>query len=285
MSAGCMRWVLSHAVRAVCGVSPGSRAPAPWLLERSDRSNTLAASWSRSPFSTAVDGTELTPAPKGKKHNPKVNAQISNVGHKIPQRHVELMSKEGENLGTMHRADVIKILQEQGLKLVLLNGNTDPPVYQLMSGKQIHQEQLKVREQKKAKPDQVQLKELSLSSGITSNDLTTKLKQAEIWLEKKNHVKVTVRVGRGQSAVDLDKTLEQMVEQVETSVSFVSAPQIIREGRAATCIFRQASAKEVAQRNKKSAAPPPSAAAGSMSAQSDAPPVGTTDTTEGAAQQ
>lgn len=51
----------------------------------------------------------------------------------------------------MHRADVIRIMDEQGLKLVLLSELKDPPVYQLMSGKQIHEEQLKLRDKQKAK--------------------------------------------------------------------------------------------------------------------------------------
>ncbi|TNN48223.1 Caspase-8 [Liparis tanakae] len=43
------------------------------------------------------------------------------------------------------------ILDEQGLKLVLLSESKDPPVYRLMSGKQTHEEQLKLREKQKAK--------------------------------------------------------------------------------------------------------------------------------------
>lgn len=61
------------------------------------------------------------------------------------------MSETGEDMGSMHRADVIRIMDEQGLKLVLLSEHKDPPVYQLMSGKQIHEEQLKLREKPKAK--------------------------------------------------------------------------------------------------------------------------------------
>lgn len=54
-------------------------------------------------------------------------------------------------MGTMHRADVIRILDEKGLKLVLLSEHKDPPLYQLMTGKQIHEEQLKLREKQKSK--------------------------------------------------------------------------------------------------------------------------------------
>lgn len=49
----------------------------------------------------------------------------------------------------------------------------------------------------------VQIKELTFTSGIASHDLTTKLKQAESWLEKKHHVRMTLRSGRRDSAVNL----------------------------------------------------------------------------------
>ena len=152
MSAGCVRWMLSHTVRAVCGSSScGYWTPASRLTICSERSNIIASSWRWSPFSTGGDDTEQTAAPKKKKPDPRGHATISAVGRKIPQREIQVISETGENLGIMHRADVIRVMDEQGLKLVLLSERKDPPVYRLMSGKQIHEEQLKLREKQKAK--------------------------------------------------------------------------------------------------------------------------------------
>ncbi|XP_071324118.1 translation initiation factor IF-3, mitochondrial isoform X2 [Trachinotus anak] len=286
MSAGCMRWVLNHTLRAVCGVRPGHQTPASRFLNCSERWNITAASWSQCPFSTAVDNTEQTSAPKKKKPVPRANATISNVGHKIPQRYVQLMSETGEDLGTKHREHVIRIMNEQGLKLVLLNAHKDPPVYQLMTGKQIHQEQLKLREKQKAKQAAVQVKELTFSCGIASHDLTTKLKQVESWLEKKHHVRITLRSGHNKPADNLDTTLEQMVQQIEVMVGFVSPPKVKHDGRAAMCVIRPPSAKELSQKgksnNNKASQPDGS---GSNTTQSDASPVGTTDTAEASPQQ
>lgn len=184
----------------------------------------------------------------------------------------------------MHRADVIRIMDEEGLKLVLLSENKDPPVYQLMSGKQIHEEQLKMREKKKEKGAPVQVKELSFSSGIASHDLATKLKQVENWLEKKHHVRITVRAGHGEPAVNLDATLEQIVEKMEVMVGFVSKPKVIRDGQAAMCILRPPSAKELSQKGENKAAVPQPASSTSKATQSEASPVGSTDTTEGSVQ-
>lgn len=151
MYAGCVRWMLSHTVKAVCSGSLGYRIPASRFLICTERSNTIAATRRWSPFSTAVDDTEPTPEPKKKKHDPRAHTTITSVGRKIPHRLIQVISETGENMGTMHRADVLKLMAENGLKLVVLNEHQDPPVYRLMTGKQIHEEQLKLREKQKAK--------------------------------------------------------------------------------------------------------------------------------------
>lgn len=285
MSAGCVRWLLSRTVRAVCGGSPGYSTAACRLSICSERSNAIASSWRWSPFSTAVDDTEQTPAPKKKKQDPRTHGTINTVGRKIPERQIQVISDTGENLGTMHRADVIRIMDEQGLKLVLLSEHKDPPVYRLMSGKQIHEEQLKLREKHKAKAAPVQVKELTFSSGIAAHDLSTKLKQVESWLEKKHHVRITLRSGRGAPAVDLDTNLEQIVQQMEVMVGFVSKPKAIRDGRAAMCILRPPSAKELSQKEKNKTADLQTAKSSLKAAESTTSPVGNMDTTEGSIQQ
>ncbi|XP_068432946.1 translation initiation factor IF-3, mitochondrial [Clinocottus analis] len=286
MSAGCVRWMLSHTARAVYGGSRGYWTAASRFTTPGERSNVIASSWRWSPFSTAVDDTEQTLTPKKKnKHDPKAHATISAVGRKIPHRQIQVISETGENLGTKHRADVIKIMDERGLKLVLLSESKDPPIYRLMSGTQIHEEQMKLREKQKAKAAPMQVKELTFTSVIGDHDLATKMKQVESWLEKKNHVRITLRSGRRGPAVDLDTTLEQIVQQMEVMVGFVSKPKVIRDGQAAMCILRPPSAKELKQKNQDAAPQTDDSTSSFTETETPAPPVSNTDTTEGTIQQ
>lgn len=151
MLAGCVRGMLSRSIRAACALNPGGHTPVFTLVTWTGRSNADARSWGSSPYCTAVEDCEQTSEPKKKKHDPRGGATIGSVGRKIPQRQIHVISEAGESLGTMHRADVIKLMDEKGLKLVLLSERQDPPVYRLMSGKQMHEEQLKQREKQKAK--------------------------------------------------------------------------------------------------------------------------------------
>lgn len=85
------------------------------------------------------------------KQDPRARQTVGNVGRKIHHRHLLLLSETGENLGTFHRADVIRMMEEKQLKLVVVNEKADPPVFRLMTGKQIHEEQMKLREKMKSK--------------------------------------------------------------------------------------------------------------------------------------
>ncbi|XP_008276574.1 translation initiation factor IF-3, mitochondrial [Stegastes partitus] len=284
MSAGCVRFVLNQAVRTVCGGGPVCWTPASRFTICCERFNITAASWRWSPFSTEVQDAEQTPEPK-KKKGPRAHNSISSVGRKIAHRQLQVISEAGENLGTLHRGDVIRMMDEKGLKLVLLNENKDPPVYQLMNGKQIYEEQLKRREKQTAKAASVQVKELAFSHGIGPQDLSTKLKQVESWLEKKHHVKITLQAAHKAPAVNMDTALEQMVEQMGIMVGFVSPPKVIRNGRAATCIIRLLSAKELSRQKQNKASESPSVSSTSKASQSETPPVTSTDTAEGSAQQ
>uniref|UniRef100_A0A4W5P1F6 Mitochondrial translational initiation factor 3 n=1 Tax=Hucho hucho TaxID=62062 RepID=A0A4W5P1F6_9TELE len=125
-----------------------------------------------------------------KKQDPRARA-IGSLGRKIQQRHLQVISETGENMVTMHRADVLRLMDENGLKLVPQR-KQDPPVYRLMTGKQIHEAQLKLGEKQKAK---TAVKELTFSSDIGNHDLLTKLRQVQNWLDKKHHVRITLRTG------------------------------------------------------------------------------------------
>lgn len=83
---------------------------------------------------------------------PKRKAAFGSVGRRIPYRILHVINQDGESLGNMHRAEALKLMDQHDLKLVLLRENAEPPVYRLMTGQQIHEEQLKRAEKKKAGP-------------------------------------------------------------------------------------------------------------------------------------
>ncbi|XP_051909279.1 translation initiation factor IF-3, mitochondrial isoform X2 [Hippocampus zosterae] len=250
MAAGCVRQMLCHGVQIMYGRNSGSFAPALRILRSNQKTSAFTYPWRWSPFCSEVDTLNQTAAVKKKKRDPRARTTITSVGRKIPERQIQVISETGDNLGVLHRAEALRIMDERDLKLVLLNERQEPPVYRLMSGKQIHEEQMKMWEKQKTKAVPVQVKELTFSSSIAPHDLTNKLKQVENWLDKKHHVRITLRAPRKESVNDLDQNLEQMVQQMEVMVGFVSKPKVTREGQAAMCVLRPPSAKELSKRDK-----------------------------------
>lgn len=275
MSAGCLRWLLH---RAIAGGSPGlCWASLPSSIRYTDRSSAFTFFLSRAALCTAVEDTQPTPTPK-KKQSELNNAYLRIRSRMIPHHHIQLIGENGDDMGTMHRTDVIRLMDERGLKLMPINQNTDPPIYRLLSGRQFHEEQLKLREKKKKKPAPVQVKELTFSIGIATHDLSIKLKHAESWLEKKHHVRITLRSSRN-STDDLDTTLKSVLQQLKVDFGFVSQPTATQNGQAVMCILRPPSAKELAQKSKKTEP------AESSSESSSTSPVSKKDTTETSEQQ
>lgn len=152
MSSGCVRWLLSQRMSSlvVDGVTYCTSATRLGMCVV--RSGITASSCLWAPFCTDAGNSVKVPVEKKKKTlDPHARATITAVGRKIPQRQIQVISDMGEDMGTMHRSDVIRIMDEKGLKLVLLSEHKDPPLYKLMTGKQIHEEQLKLREKQKSK--------------------------------------------------------------------------------------------------------------------------------------
>lgn len=196
---------------------------------------------------TEAEKVELEPEKTKKKQDPNAKKTFGSVGRQIPHRIIHLIDDNKQDLGNMHRADVIRIMDERGLKLVLLGETADPPVYRLMSGKQIHEEQLRLKERQKAssKGGAVQIKELSFSAGIAKHDIETKTKQILQWIEKKHHVRITVVKGSSAEAADKMVVLEQIVESMPGNAACVYKPKLIKDGRAAMCVLRPMSEKEL----------------------------------------
>ncbi|XP_074072260.1 translation initiation factor IF-3, mitochondrial isoform X2 [Macrotis lagotis] len=178
---------------------------------------------------------------------------FGNVGRKIGHRILQLLDSNGNNLGMMHRAEVIRLMEEQNLRLVLRKDNADPPVYQLMKGSQIHEEQLRLREKEKVqlKAGPPQLKELTFSSNIAQHDLDTKIKHIQQWIEKKYQVQITVKKGKTTVPEDnMEELFNNILKTLPEIATFASKPKVTRGGKAATCVFRHLSNKEMNEYRK-----------------------------------
>ena len=114
------------------------------------------------------------------------------INERIRSSSVRLISAEGEQLGILSIRDAIQVAREDGLDLVEVAPNSDPPVCRVMDyGKFRYQASKKVQEARK-KSRGGQMKEIKLRPHTEDHDLGFKIKNLKKFLEKKHRVKITV---------------------------------------------------------------------------------------------
>ena len=118
---------------------------------------------------------------------PKANERI-----RSPQ--VQVISSDGKNLGTLATQEAINIAKQEGLDLIEISPNANPPVCKIIDiGKYKYDLQKKANKAKK-KQKIINLKEIKLRPVTEIHDYNFKIKNAQKFLEKGDKVKFTVKL-------------------------------------------------------------------------------------------
>ena len=121
-----------------------------------------------------------------KSRGPKAN-------HRINSLEVQVISREGENLGILSIKEALYLAKQEGLDLIEISPNAKPPVCKIIDmGKYKYDLQKKANKAKK-KQKISELKEIKLRPGTEIHDYNFKIKNAQKFLSKKDKVKFTVR--------------------------------------------------------------------------------------------
>ena len=115
------------------------------------------------------------------------------ANNRINALEVQVISHDGNNLGILKTNDAIKLAKEEGLDLIEISPNANPPVCKIIDiGKYKYDLQKKANKAKK-KQKVVELKEIKLRPVTEIHDYSFKIKNAKGFLEKGNKVKFTVK--------------------------------------------------------------------------------------------
>jgi translation initiation factor IF-3 len=127
---------------------------------------------------------------------------------------VRLISAEGQQLGILPIKEALEVAKDEGLDLVEVAPNSDPPVCRIMDyGKFKYKASKKVQEARK-KSKAFQLKEIKLRPNTEDHDLGFKLRNIKRFLDNKNRVKVTVFFrGREMAHMDIGRVLLNRVAE------------------------------------------------------------------------
>jgi len=161
---------------------------------------------------------------RSKPQGPKANERIRALD-------VQVIGSNGSNVGILPLVKAIELAKEEGLDLIEISPNANPPVCKIMDmGKYKYDLQKKANIAKK-KQKIVSLKEIKLRPGTDVHDYNFKIKNAKKFLTKKDKVKFTVRFkGREMQHIQLGKDLmKRIIEDVKEVGKIETHPKF--EGR------------------------------------------------------
>ena len=133
---------------------------------------------------------------RSKPQGPKFNERIRALD-------VQVINSDGQNLGAMPLNKAIELAKQEGLDLIEISPNANPPVCKIMDmGKYKYDLQKKANQAKK-KQKTVSLKEIKLRPGTETHDYNFKIKNAKKFISKGDKVKFTVDPSPEKESLDI----------------------------------------------------------------------------------
>ena len=115
------------------------------------------------------------------------------INERIRALEVQVISSDGKNLGTLNTQEAIGIAKKEGLDLIEISPNANPPVCKIIDiGKHKYDLQKKANKAKK-KQKIINLKEIKFRPVTKIHDYNFKIKNAQKFLEKGDKVKFTIK--------------------------------------------------------------------------------------------
>lgn len=142
---------------------------------------------------------------------------------------VRVIGTNGEQLGIMSSRDAQALAREQGVDLVEIAANADPPVVKIIDWGKYQYQKMKeeAKNRKKAREKQSELKTMKIGLKISDNDLNIKIRKIRSFLEDGDRVKIMIIFrGREMAHKELGQT---MIDKITNRIS--EATDIVVEGK------------------------------------------------------
>ena len=152
------------------------------------------------------------------------------INEQIKATNVLVIGPNGEQVGVKSLKDAMTLASYAGLDLVLMNGNSNPPVCKVMDYNKYRYEKNKKEKEalKRQKANYSETKEFRLSSVIDVGDFETKVKQVSKYLLKGDKIKVTIRFkGRQMAHTELgEDVMNRFADRLSDIAQVMEKPKL-----------------------------------------------------------
>jgi translation initiation factor IF-3 len=154
------------------------------------------------------------------------------INNQIRAKELRVLDSENKNLGILSIKDALELAQNQGLDLIEISPNSNPPIARIMDfGKYQYEANKKLKKAKSgAKPTET--KSIQIKIGTGDHDLELKAKTASKWLKEGHRIKVELFLAGRAKYMDerflkerLDRILHLITEDYKISDSYKKGPK------------------------------------------------------------
>ena len=135
------------------------------------------------------------------------------INNQIRASEVRVISNEGVNLGVLSFKDAMALADKEGLDLIEISPNANPPIVKVANYGKYKYEQNKKQKKAKAGAKTTETKSIQIKIGTGDNDLALKASKASLWLKEGHRIKVELFLS-GRSKYMPDPFLRERLNRV-----------------------------------------------------------------------
>ncbi len=154
-----------------------------------------------------------------------------------------MIDQEGKQLGVLSRAEALQIAEEQGLDLVEISPDANPPVAKVVDWGKYNYQRTKQLQKNKRSTKSAEMKQMRFGLKISEHDLGVKMKKVTGFLEAGHKVKITIFYrGRELAHKDLGfKLADKVISDFGDTIVVDQTPQFA--GKQLNFVIRSSHAK------------------------------------------
>jgi translation initiation factor IF-3 len=153
------------------------------------------------------------------------------INNQIRASELRVLDSENQNLGVLSIKDALELAGKQGLDLIEVAPNANPPLAKIMDyGKYKYEANKKLKKQKGGK--HTETKSIQVKIGTGEHDLELKAKTASKWLKEGHRIKVELFLSGRSKYMDerflkerLDRVLHLITEDYKIADAYKRGPK------------------------------------------------------------
>lgn len=160
------------------------------------------------------------------------------MNNAIQASQLRVIDDSGAQLGILSKQEALRIAEEQGLDLVEISPNANPPVAKIVDWGKFNYQRTKQQQKNKRNAKALDMKQMRFGLKISEHDLGVKLRKVTDFLEAGHKVKIVIFYrGREMAHKDIGfKLAEKVIEDYGDAIVVDQKPQLA--GKQLTFVVR-----------------------------------------------